>query len=100
MKTEWSEDPHRTVKWALIEALRASDNASTVDYWDVVTENLIRELELQQQWAEEGRENVDQFDSRESVQARLAELSSKRMPTSGAWVSRLISDWKREGSDA
>lgn len=51
MKTEWTQEPHVTVKWAVFEALRASDKASTVDYWDVVTENLIRELTLRQEWA-------------------------------------------------
>lgn len=97
MKTEWTQEPHVSVKWAVFEALRASDKASTVDYWDVVTENLIQGLALQQQWSywipEIEREGDIYVDRDHAVTAKHS------YPANCNLVSRLVSGWKMEDSD-
>lgn len=96
MKTEWTQEPHTTVRWAIFEALRGADKASTVDYWDVVTENLIRELGLKQQRGIEyptlrpGDPVPLYGDDREPI------CISER---GDYFVTRLLSDWKREDSN-
>ncbi|SKQ88024.1 Uncharacterised protein [Mycobacteroides abscessus subsp. abscessus] len=91
MKTEWNQEPHLTVRWALFEAIRAADNASVVDYWDVVTENLIRELKLRQEWGVTPDEEHVQYVTRHAAERRVSQ--------SHHLVDRLVSDWKRVDSD-
>lgn len=99
MKTEWTQEPHTTVRWGLFEALRAADKASTVDYWDVVTENLIRQLELRQEWGEQDHvdESLDWFDTREEAEAAILQAAKYRSPH--PLVTHLVSEWKRVDSD-
>lgn len=107
MKNEWTQEPHTTVRWALVEALRASDNASTVDYWDVVTENLIRELKLRQEWAailaDRQTENGPFYEkssiapTKEAVESYIARAYMQ--PDRWEPQQRLVSDWKRVDSD-
>lgn len=101
MKTEWTQEPHTTVRWALVEALRASDNASTVDYWDVVTENLIRELKLRQEWAIARNEAPDEpFDWRFNTRQGAEGYNNADLFSSTRHVTtHLVSDWKLVDSD-
>lgn len=82
---------HQTVHWALIEALRASDNASAVDYWDVVTENLIRQLEIRQEWGVTPHTDHMQYVTRIAAERHVGQ--SRHL------VNRLVSEWKRVDSD-
>lgn len=92
MKTEWTQEPHTTVRWALFEALRASDKATTVDYWDVVVENLIRELKLKQEWTFKH----DTFGTTHETYSELAYAKEVRGTYSAQWnlVTYLISEAK------
>lgn len=96
MKTEWSQEPHLTVRWALFEAMRASDNASVGEYWDVVTENLIRELGLRQ---ERAVEYPTLRPGRPIPFIRLDEEVICISDRGDYFVHRLVSDWKRVDSD-
>lgn len=107
MKTEWTGEPYTTVRWALFEAMRAADNASVEDYWDVVTENLIRELGLQQEWAailaNRQSENGPFYETssiaptKEAVESYIARAYMQ--PDRWEPQQRLVSDWKRVDSD-
>lgn len=114
MKTEWTQEPHTTVRWALFEALRGADNSSTVDYWDVVTENLIGQLGLRMEWwqffDDDGFESRwdGPFPSQEEAEDAAARASknnalfknSPTHPVHHLYVKPvLVSDWKREDSN-
>lgn len=97
MKTEWTQEPHTTVRWALFEALRGADKASTVDYWDVVTENLIQGLDLYQAWTflhSVFNSAGDLYASQEAARA-----ASEHYGPEWHLASRLTSDWKRVDSN-
>lgn len=103
MKTEWTQEPHTTVRWAIFEALRGADKASTVDYWDVVTENLIRELKLKQKFsvAPDGNPQSPfnyRFNSLENAQIECRHRQDPGdVPCHVTW--HLVSDWKRVDSN-
>lgn len=104
MKTEWNREPHTTVRWAIFEALRGADNASTVDYWDVVTENLIQGLGLRTEWSYEHNGVVytsvnGELWVREYVKKIQQDYAKYGNPTEVHVVHRLVSDWKREDSN-
>ncbi|SLF57514.1 hypothetical protein [Mycobacteroides abscessus] len=96
MKTEWTGEPYTTVRWALFEAMRAADNASVENYWDVVTDNLIRGLGLHQERAIE----YPTLRPGEPVPIIRPDEEVICIPDRGDFfVSRLVSDWKRVDSN-
>lgn len=103
MKTEWTQEPHTTVRGALVEALRASDNASDVDYLDVLTENLIRDLKLRMGYAVAPDENPQSPFARRFKRLDKAQLDCRNRRDLGGVAchvtAHLVSDWKRVDSD-
>lgn len=97
MKTEWNRELHLTVRWALFEAMRAADNAPVGDYWDVVTENLIQELGLRQEWA--FLHSV--FGAASETYTALAHAKEVQASYRPEWElsTHLVADWKRVDSN-
>lgn len=98
MKTEWTQEPHTTVRWAIFEALRGADKASTVDYWDVVTENLIQGLGLREKY--EALARVSELAEKWGNATDLVHGGIHPVATAfAAEVTAALGDWKRGESD-